>query len=91
LRGWPKDQQRAVFQPVIVTAFVMSAAWLGVTGSISADTIKLFLLGLPAALAGVWLGLRLYGHLDDAGFRKVILILLLISGIFLVIPPLLFR
>jgi uncharacterized membrane protein YfcA len=91
LRGWPKDQQRAVFQPVIVTAFVMSAAWLGVTGSIGADTIKLFLLGLPAALAGVWLGLRLYGHLDDAGFRKVILILLLISGIFLVIPPLLFR
>ena len=91
LRGWPKDQQRAVFQPVIVMAFIMSAAWLGATGSIGADTIKLFLLGLPAALAGVLFGMRLYGRLDDAGFRKVVLILLLISGIFLIVPASIFR
>ena len=29
LRGWPKDQQRAVFQPVAVAIFAMSALWLG--------------------------------------------------------------
>lgn len=81
LRGWPKDQQRAVFQPVGVAIFAMSAAWLGAKGAASADTIRLFLLGLPILLAGTWLGLRLYGRLDEASFRKVVLGLLFVSGV----------
>jgi hypothetical protein len=36
--------------------------------------------------AGVWLGLKLYGHLDDVAFRKVILWLLLLSGVVLIVP-----
>jgi len=85
LRGWPKDQQRAVFQPVAVAVFVMSAVALGATGAASADIVRLFLLGLPVLLAGTWLGLKLYGHLDEAGFRKLVLVLLLVSGIALVL------
>jgi uncharacterized membrane protein YfcA len=81
LRGWPKDQQRAVFQPVAVAIFAMSALWLGVKGAVSADTIRLFLFGLPALLAGTWLGIKLYGRLDEAAFRKVVLVLLLASGL----------
>ena len=50
------------------------------------DILKLFLLGLPALLLGLWVGVTLYGRLDDAAFRKVILILLLISGLSLVLP-----
>jgi uncharacterized membrane protein YfcA len=37
-------------------------------------------------LLGLWVGVKLYGKLDDAAFRKAILILLLISGFSLVIP-----
>jgi uncharacterized membrane protein YfcA len=81
LRGWPKDQQRAVFQPVAVAIFAMSALWLGVEGAVSADTIRLFLFGLPALLAGTWLGMKLYGRLDETAFRKVVLVLLLASGV----------
>src|SRR3954466_6540859 len=81
LRGWPKDQQRAVFQPAAVAVFAMSALWLGVKGAVSADTIRLFLSGLPALLAGTWLGMKLYGRLDEAAFRKVVLVLLLASGV----------
>jgi uncharacterized membrane protein YfcA len=85
LRGWPKDRQRAVFQPVAVAIFAMSALWLGVKGAVSADTIRLFLFGLPALLAGTWLGIKLYGRLDEAAFRKVVLVLLLASGLALII------
>ena len=46
----------------------------------NADTIRLFLVGLPILLAGTWLGLRLYGRVDEAGFRKLVLALLLVSG-----------
>ena len=86
LRGWPKDVQRAVFQPVIITTSAMTAVWLGASGAATADTVKLFLLGLPMLLAGTWVGMKLYGRLDEAGFRRVVLILLLLSGIFLVVP-----
>jgi uncharacterized membrane protein YfcA len=85
LRGWPKDQQRAVFQPVAVAIFLMSAMWLGAKGMVGADTIKLFVVGLPVLIAGTWLGLRLYGRLDEATFRKVVLVLLFVSGIGLIL------
>jgi uncharacterized membrane protein YfcA len=80
LRGWPKDVQRAVFQPVAVATFLVSALWIGAKGALSADTIKLFLIGLPALFAGTWLGLKLFGRLDEAAFRKIVLVLLLASG-----------
>src|ERR1039458_7271150 len=86
LRGWPKDVQRTVFQPVILAAFVLSAISLSIAGAVTAETIKLYLYGLPLLLAGMWIGLRLYGHLDDAAFRKVILLLLLVSGLSLIVP-----
>lgn len=85
LRGWPKDQQRAVFQPAAVAIFAMSAAWLGAKSAVSADTIRLFLFGLPVLFAGTWLGMKLYGRLDEAKFRKVVLVLLLLSGAALVL------
>lgn len=84
LRGWPKDAQRTVFQPVAVATFLMSAMWIGAKGAITPDTVKLFLIGLPALLAGTWLGFRLFGRLNEAAFRKVVLVLLLASGVMLI-------
>jgi uncharacterized membrane protein YfcA len=89
MRDWPKDVQRTVFQPVILATMTMSAASFASGGAFTGDTVKLFFLGLPALLAGLWAGLKLYGRLDDIAFRKVILWLLLLSGIVLLIPPLL--
>jgi uncharacterized membrane protein YfcA len=84
LRGWSRDEQRTVFQPIGVGVFVITGIWLGGTGLVDAETIRLFVIGLPVLLAGTWVGLRLYSRLDEAGFRKVILGLLLISGLALV-------
>jgi len=80
MRGWNKDEQRAVFQPVMLAAIVMTVISLTASGSISGETAKLYLLGLPALLAGLWVGFQLYGKLDDAAFRKVVLLLLLAAG-----------
>jgi uncharacterized protein len=63
----------------------MSAAWLGGQGSISRDLIWLFVLGLPAVLAGTWAELKLYGRLDEAQFRRLVLIVLLVSGVVLLL------
>ena len=85
LRGWPRDIQRGVFQPTAVGMLLMSAAALGVNGHIARDTVQLFLLGLPALAAGTWTGFMLYGRLDEVGFRRIVLILILASGLPLVL------
>ena len=84
LRGWSKDEQRAVFQPTAVATFLMVIIWLGGTGTLTADMVRLFVIGLPALFAGTWLGWKLYGRLDEAAFRKVVLGLLFASGLILV-------
>src|SRR3974390_1290388 len=84
LRGWTKDVQRAVFQPVILAAFVILVISLSAFGAVTAETLKLYLLGLPALLAGLWLGFKLYGNLNDVAFRKLILLLLLAAGLALI-------
>lgn len=88
LRGGPKDAQRAVFQPVMFSTFAMTAISLAVARAYTAETMKLYALALPSLVVGIWAGLKLYGKLDDAAFRRVILILLLASGISLVVPAL---
>ena len=44
---------------------------------------ELFLIGLPALLLGTWAGFALYGRIDEGMFRRIVLWLLLASGIFL--------
>ncbi|MFZ0354320.1 MAG: sulfite exporter TauE/SafE family protein [Pseudolabrys sp.] len=91
LRNWPKDVQRAIFQPVLLATILTSTVSLSAAGAVTAETMKLYLLGLPCMLAGTWVGLRMYGRLNDAAFRKIILLLLLVSGLSLIVPMSLFR
>lgn len=87
LRGGPKDAQRAIFQPVLFATFAMTAISLAVARAYTVETMKLYALALPALVAGLWCGLKLYDRLDDAAFRRMILILLLAAGISLIVPP----
>lgn len=81
LRSLPKDVQRATFQPVAVVVFAMAALLLGAKGALTFETAKLFALGLPFLLAGTWLGLKLFGRIDETTFRRIVLALLLVSGV----------
>ena len=51
----------------------------------TADTLTPLVVGLPAVLAGTCAGLALYGKLNESGFRKLVLALLLASGATLLI------
>ncbi len=86
LRSWPKDIQRGIFQPVLMATILMTTVSLTLAGAVTPQIVKLYLLGLPCMMAGTWVGLKLYGKLDDEAFRKVVLALLLVSGISLVVP-----
>ena len=84
LRGWTRDEQQGVHQPTAFATFVMSLVALGGAGLVTPATTRLFLMGLPALVIGTLAGWVLYGKLDEATFRKVVLVLLLVSGLAIV-------
>ena len=53
---------------------------------VTPDLMRTYLYGLIPLGIGLWVGLKLYGHLDEVTFRKIILVLLLLSGAVLVLP-----
>ena len=85
LRGWPRDEQRAAFQPTGVATFFMTLIGLGGIGAITTANAELFAIGLPALALGTWGGWKLYGKLDERKFRIAVLVLLLLSGMSLMI------
>jgi uncharacterized protein len=87
-RGWPKDVQRAVFQPVLFVAFVVISISQAVAGMITKQTLALYALGVPFMVAGLWSGFKLFGKIDDETFRKAVLVLLLLAGLSLIMPSL---
>jgi hypothetical protein len=48
LRGWPRDEQRAAFQPTGVVTFLITLIGLGGIGAINFESAELFALGIPA-------------------------------------------
>jgi uncharacterized membrane protein YfcA len=80
VRGWPKEVARGVYQPFIVFAQVVTLAIIG-TITVDRAGIFLFLTTLPALALGAWLGLRVYGRLNDRRFRRVLSVMLLLSGL----------
>ena len=76
-----------MFQPVGVFVFVLTALFLGGTGTIAPGTVSLFLIGLPAVALGAWAGLKLFSRLGETAFRRVVLVLLLASGVALLLHP----
>lgn len=88
MRGWSKDMQRTIFQPVMLAASMATGFSLAVTGQFTWRIGELYMIALPALVAGLWLGFRLYGKLDDVGFRKVLLWMLVFAGFALLVASL---
>jgi uncharacterized membrane protein YfcA len=85
LRGWSRHEQRAVFQAFSLCMQALTLAIYGATGLITRQTLFLFALVAPATVVPTLLGLRLYRRFSDAGFRRLILLMLSLSGAVLVI------
>lgn len=83
LRGWTKHVQRGVFQPYILIVHLYTLAWLGGVGGLGRQTLHDLLLCLPALAIGGFLGLKLFHNSSERMFRRLLLILFLVSGLIL--------
>ena len=89
LRGWGRDDQRAVFQSFnLVMQALTIVAYIG-TGTITIETAWLFAVVAPAMLVPTLIGARLYRRFSDTGFQRLVLLLLTASGALLTVSALL--
>jgi uncharacterized protein len=85
LQGLSKTEQRGVIQPFILLMQIATLAYFSKLGIFVSTTWSIYLLCVPAVLAGTWFGLRLFHRVDDGKFRRLVLLFLLISGVTLML------
>lgn len=84
LRGWPKEVARGVYQPFILFAHLVTLSVVGIVG-IDASALPLIALALPPLALGAWIGLKIYGRLDERRFRQVLSLMIVASGLMLLV------
>jgi uncharacterized membrane protein YfcA len=84
LRGMPKDQQRGLVQPYITAMQLFALALLMSRNGVSTKVLLDLTLSLPALIAGAALGVVIFGRVDNAVFRHIVLVVLLVAGLVLV-------
>jgi uncharacterized membrane protein YfcA len=85
IHGFPKIQQRGLVQPYIGVMQLFALALMLSHHSLSLKVLIDFGISLPALAAGTAVGIVLFGRINEAAFKRIILGLLLFSGLCLVI------
>jgi uncharacterized membrane protein YfcA len=81
LRNWNKDERRAVFQGFNLTILTVSLVVHAAAGLVTAELGRAAMLALPGTLVGAFIGQRLYRRLDDRGYDRLVLAILLVAGV----------
>jgi uncharacterized membrane protein YfcA len=85
LHGVPKMHQRGLVQPFIAGMQIIALAIMAARHDFSSKVLIDLALCLPALAAGTALGMLAFQHIDEALFRRLILCLLLASGLVLML------
>jgi uncharacterized protein len=84
LRGWDKDTQRGVLQAFNIAMHMATLTAYTLSGAITGETVIMFAWITPALSIPAVLGVLLFRRLATRTFRRMILLLLLVSGLTLV-------
>ncbi|MBM3344236.1 MAG: sulfite exporter TauE/SafE family protein [Betaproteobacteria bacterium] len=84
LKGWTPDEQRAAYQPYNFAILSAAIVGFGIAGLFTMALAGALMLSLPATWLGVVIGRRCYGRVDAVLFRRLVLVLLTLSGLALV-------
>ena len=80
LRGWGNDAQRAVFQSFNLVMQALTLGIYAVSGLLTPEAGRMFVLIAPAMIVPTLIGARLYRRFSEAAFRRLVLVLLTLSG-----------
>ena len=80
MRGMPKSDQRGLVQPFIAVMQLFALALLLERHSLSSKVVIDLAISLPDLFAGSVLGIVAFRNINEVGFRRTILVVLLFSG-----------
>ncbi|MGI9483378.1 MAG: sulfite exporter TauE/SafE family protein [Hyphomicrobiales bacterium] len=80
LRGWGKERQRSVIQGFNMLVLTFAIAIFAFKGMLTGSVLSAAIICIPATLVGSWFGTNAYLAIDAATFRRIVLVLLCISG-----------
>lgn len=83
MRDWTKEQTRAVLQPYNVLVLGVSALMLAVDGVYDRETLVIMAVALPTTLIAAQVGIGTFRRLDDLQFRRLLVAMMLLSGLIL--------
>jgi uncharacterized protein len=81
LHGLGKDRQRGLVQPYIAAMQIAALAFLWAHGGLAETLLEQVISSLAPLGAGALVGIALFGRVDDALFRRLLLSVLLLSGV----------
>ncbi|MBP5856367.1 sulfite exporter TauE/SafE family protein [Marivibrio halodurans] len=84
LRGWPKDEQRGVYQPFNLMVLLTAAIGHYASGRVALSDAWLVAMVTGLAVIGAIGGLWLYRRASSAQFRRYVLVMLAVAGLSLV-------
>jgi len=84
MHGVPKTQQRGLVQPFIAAMQLFALALMLMRNDLSSKVLLDLVLSVPALLAGTALGIFAFRYVNDSTFRRIVLVVLLLSGLMLV-------
>lgn len=84
LRGGAAADQRAIFQPFNLIVLTVAGAGMALAGLIDGTVLVYAVIATPLTILGSWVGARVYLNVSEKVFRRVVLVLLMLSGFALV-------
>jgi uncharacterized membrane protein YfcA len=85
MHGMPKEQQRGLVQPFIAAMQISALTLLLSRHELPSNILIDLAVSVPPLAAGTLLGVLMFRRINEAAFRRIILIMLLISGLSLVL------
>jgi len=90
MRPWPKVEQRAFLQPYNLTVQILAILVFLVQGAFDRETLVILAVVTPFTFGAAQAGLFVFKRMDDLQFRRLLIVLMLVSGALLMARELLF-
>ena len=85
LQSWSKDQIKVTLQGFFVISGIVVIIFQAIGGLVTERVLWYFLTALPLLLGGTWVGSLLYGRMKEETYRKILLILMGLLGLFMIL------
>lgn len=81
MRPWPKAETRAVLQTYNVVVLALATVFFAADGAYSREVLLRIAVALPVTMIFAQLGIAAFRRLEDRQFRRLLIALMLLSGL----------